>query len=185
MVIVTRFPRPPAPIREALHTLAVLRSGDKEQIEQLGDVTDAPRPWHPASCDEELRIHLWHWSDQVAAWINRDYVWRPTGMIPGCWPRHPHLANELPGLACQRLTAEGAYGPELLEEWHRYTLPMFLDRGAARTGDGGCRSGKHTDWPAASRYDADTDPAAAAERQQQFRADTSPTRNLRPVRRTP
>ena len=62
---------------------------------------------------------------------------------------------------------------------------MFLDRGAARTGDGGCRSGKHTDWPAASSYDADTDPAAAVERQQHFRADTSPTRNLRPVKRTP
>ena len=55
---------------------------------------------HPASCDDELRIHLWRWSDQVAAWIDRDCVWRPTGMIPGCWPRHPHLANELPALAC-------------------------------------------------------------------------------------
>ena len=62
---------------------------------------------------------------------------------------------------------------------------MFLDRVAARTGDGGCRSGKHTDWPAASRYDADADPAATAERQQQFRADTSPTPDLRPVRRPP
>ncbi len=172
VVIVTPFPMAPRTVRQALHTLAVLRSGDAAEIKALGDLTDLPRPWNPGSCDDELRPHVWRWCDAVAMWINREYGWRPAGMIPACWPAHPHLAHELPVLACLRLTAENAYSPELLEDWHRTTLPLFLDRMTSRLGDGGCRSGKHTDWPAASRYDADTAPDAVAERERRFDADT-------------
>lgn len=183
MVIVTPFPVPPRPVQQALNTLATMHSGDSQAIRKLGDISDLPRPWDPGSCDDELRPYLWRWCDAVAMWTNREYGWRPAGMIPACWPAHPHLAHDLPVLACLRLTAEAAYSPELLEDWHRYALPMFLDRMTSRLGDGGCRSGKHADWPAASRYDADTAPAAAAQRGRHFDADTSPGRPLRAASR--
>lgn len=182
MVIVTPFPQPPPAVRQALNSFAVLRRGDAAVIEALGDITDLPRPWNPGSCDEELRRQVWRWCDTVAMWLNREYGWRPAAMIPACWPAHPHLANELPALACQRTAAENAYSPDQLEEWHRTVLPHFLERMVARLGDGGCRSGKHADSPAASRYDADTAPAAVAERGQRFDAD-SRRGSLTPARR--
>ncbi len=111
--------------------------------------------------------------DEITNWINREYVWRPTGMIPSCWPWHPHIAHELPLLGCLRLTAEDSYSPELLEDWHRYSLPLFLERMATRIGEGGCGSGRHADWPAASRHQADTDRAAIVERQHLFESDCS------------
>lgn len=172
-MIVAPFPSPPDPVLEALTILAVLRSGDQKRIGELGDRKNPPRPWAPASCQGELRAHVWRWCDEIASWINREYIWRPTGMVPSCWPWHPHIAHELPVLGCLRLDAEDAHSPELLEDWHRSVLPLFLDRIATRLGEGGCRSGKHADWPAASRYQADCDPVAVAERQQQFATDCS------------
>jgi hypothetical protein len=79
---------------------------------------------------------------------------RPTQLIPACWPRHPHLANELPVLAFTRWLAEDSLGPESIKDWHRYALPMFLDRMTSRIGESSCRTGKHQDWPAESRYTA-------------------------------
>lgn len=172
-MIVAPFPTPPDPVSEALNVLAVLRSGNQKRIELLGDRKNLPRPWNPASCPGELRADLWRWCDEIASWINREYAWRPTGMIPGCWPRHPHIAQELAVLGCLRLTAEDSYSPELLEDWHRSALPLFLDRIATRIGDGGCRTGRHVDWPGASRHRADDDRAAIAERQHLFESDCS------------
>ena len=182
MVIVNRFPDPPAVIRQALIVLQVIRSGDRDAIAEMGDVHDAPRPWDPASCPPDLRESLWRWLDDVAAWLNAEYAWRPAAMIPGCWPRHPHITHELAVLACLRDAAQDtAAPPELLEEWHRHSLPMFLDRLATRLGESTCRTGRHQDWPAASRHDSYAGPAAARERDDLFHADTHPPTILHPV----
>ena len=176
--IVSRFPPPPGQVRQALVTLAIVRGGDPEAIVELGDTRDLPRPWDPASCPAELRQQLWLWCDDVAGWVNQQYSWKTTSLIPGCWPRHPHIANELAVLACLRDAADST-GPELLEEWHRHTLPLFTDRLAARLGESTCRVGKHQDWPAAARYDAATGTQAVTERHDLFHADTHPPLRLR------
>ena len=168
--IVSRFPQPPGQVRQALVTLAIVRGGDAEAIAELGDTRDLPRPWDPATCPTDLRQQVWLWCDDVAGWINQQYSWKTTSLIPGCWPRHPHIANELAVLACLRDAADST-GPELLEEWHRHTLPLFTDRLAARLGESTCRVGKHQDWPAAGRIDAYASQDATQERQDRFTAD--------------
>jgi hypothetical protein len=105
---------------------------------------------------------VWSWCNDVVAWINHEYAWRPAQMIPACWSRHPHIARELPVLAVLALlrwTAENAAGPELAEEWNRYAYPLFSDRMAQRLGKSNCRTGKHQGWPAESRYIAFLDAA--------------------------
>lgn len=88
-----------------------------------------PRPWDPANChDLDLRREVWHWLDQVVDWLNTEYAWDVASLIPGCWYRHPHLVHELGTLADQRRRAGLAFTSTPLEEWHRYTLPMFIDR---------------------------------------------------------
>ncbi len=183
--MLTGFPAPPSQVRQALISLAIVRGGDAAAIAELGDIHDLPRPWDPASCPPLIRQQLWLWCDDVAAWLNRDYAWRPVNLIPACWPRHPHIARELPVLACLRTAADDAMGPELLEEWHRHILPLFLDRLAVRLGESTCRTGKHQDWPAGSRYDAFMDLTAVTGRQDLFHADTHPPRHLRPTAAAP
>ena len=80
-------------------------------------------------------------------------------MVPACWPRHAHIARELPVLAVLRWEAESATGPQLVEEWNRYAFPMFCDRMAHRLGESTCRTGRHQDWPAESRYTAFLEPS--------------------------
>jgi len=169
-MILNPFPPPGALVQEALNVLAVVRSGDAELIAELGDLQALPRPWDPDTCTEPVLLgqQLWAWCEQVVTWINHEYMWRPAGMIPSCWPAHPHLARELPPLACQYLAAQDALDPAPLEEWHRYTLPCFLDRAGGRLGESSCRDGRHIDWPAASRYAAHTSPEALTWRQQQI-----------------
>lgn len=178
--IVTRFPEPPALVRHALNQLRVVRSGDADAIAELGDLDDLAHPWEPAGCTAKLRQQLWLWCDDVAAWVNREYAWRTTHLIPDCWPRHPHIANELPVLACLRVLALDALTPDLLEEWHRHTLPLFVERFSVRLGES-CRTGKHVDWPAAPRYEAAHSHDAVAARQELFHLDTNPPRQLRPA----
>ncbi len=172
-MIVESFPGPPGAIREVLNTLAVRRSGDNDAIARLGDIKDTPRPWDPNSCDDVLREALWKWCDEVVGWINTQYVWRPTTMIPICWPQHPHIAQELPALAILRHTADAALIPDLVEEWHRTALPQFMDRMTSRLGESAstCRVGKHTDWPAANRHHDFTQPTAIKTRQEIFATD--------------
>jgi hypothetical protein len=174
LVIARPFPEPPPAVRDALTTLEILRGGDPDRVEDLGDVDDLPRPWNPAACPAELRYEVWQWCDEVADWINHEYAWRPSLMIPSCWPRHPHIAQELPALACLRYAAALAYGAELLEDWHRYALPTFLERMTGRLGESNCRNGKHTDWPAKPRHQAQTTADAGQERLDLFYADVDP-----------
>ena len=104
-------------------------TSDQEQTQTLGVADDLPRPWDPATCrDAELRREVWQWLDQVVDWINTEYGWDVTGLIPGCWYRHPHLVHDLGAVADQRRRAGSAFTSDDLEEWQRYCLPMFLDR---------------------------------------------------------
>lgn len=173
-LIVSRFPAPPAVIQQVLNTLTTLRGGDKAAIAELGDTTGLCRPWIVSTVPAEFRQELWLWCDQVASWLNGGYVWRPVNLIPACWPRHPHLAHELPVLACLRAAAEDANGPELLEDWHRQALPTFFERLAVRLGESTCRTGQHQDWPAASRYAAYNSDEARTDRSELFHLDTHP-----------
>jgi hypothetical protein len=162
------FPVPGPLVREALGVIAIVRSGDEELIEQLGDLEELPRPWEPDTCSGPLLAQVWLWCDQVVQWINHEYAWRPTTMIPSCWPAHPHLTRELPALACQRHAAREALDVTGLEEWHRYTLPTFIDRMIGRLGESTCRDGRHIEWPAGPRHAAYTDPNASRLRRENF-----------------
>ncbi len=185
MVIAHPFPEPPAWVQDVMAVWEVVRGGDPDELERIGDVDDLPRPWDPTSCAGELRYDLWTWCDQVAEWVNQDYAWRPTLMVPACWPKHAHIAQELPTLACLRYAAGRASGPELLEDWHRYALPGFLERMTGRLGEGSCRSGKHNDWPAKPRHQAHLTDEAVEERKTLFFADANPPVPLRPERLRP
>lgn len=153
MVTLAPFPAPPGPVLRQLEVLAAAATGSEQQRAALEDLAGLALPWDPGTCDEALLGHLWPWCDQVAAWVNHTYAWRPQHMIPACWARHPHLAAELPGLAVSRWRARGTLAPALLEDWHRYTLPGFLERMRDRLGDSSCRTnGTHQAWPAAARF---------------------------------
>lgn len=167
-----RFPTPPHSVIRVLDMLAILRRGDPEEIKEAGIGADVPRPWDPATCPTELREDVWGWCDDVAAWINHEYAWRPAQMIPPCWPHHPHIARELAVLAFLRWTAEASTGPEAVEDWHRYAFPTFCDRMLSRLGESTCRTGEHGVWPAGSRYHAYVGEKATEDRQRAFHEDT-------------
>ena len=172
MVIATRFPSPPNSVIRVLDMLAILRRGDPEEIKEAGIEADVPRPWDPATCPADLREEVWAWCDDVAAWINHEYAWRPAQMIPPCWPHHPHIARELAVLAFLRWTAEASTSPEAVEDWHRYTFPMFCERMLSRLGESTCRTGEHSVWPAESRYHSYVGEKATEDRQRAFHEDT-------------
>lgn len=151
VLIVEPFPSAPEDVQHAWKLLQILRRGDADEMATAGDLTNLPRPWTPGTCPGHVRRSIWTWCDDVAAWINSTYTWRPIQLIPPCWPKHPHIASELPALACLRWLAEDSLEPGPVEEWHRYALPAFLERMAARLGESTCRAGKHQGWPAASR----------------------------------
>lgn len=149
------FPEPPDSMLHIVALLQVLRRGDPDEMAAhgLNSNTVLPRPWKPGSCPLDLRREIWRWCGEVVQWINHDFAWRPQDSIPKCWPRHPHIAQELPSVAYLRWVADGALSPESLEDWHRYTLPMFIDRMAARLSQSGCVRGNHQQWPSRVRWE--------------------------------
>jgi hypothetical protein len=179
--IVAPFPAPPPSVAHVLHQHDVARRGDADEIAAAGDLSGLPRPWAPATCDDELRAAIWDWCDAVAEWINHEYAWRPAQLVPPCWPHHPHIAHELPILALARYHAEHSTGCELIDQWHRENLPEFLDRMLTRLGESTCRTGKHIDWPAEPRHAAYTSADAVEVRQSAFYLDTNPGAPLRAV----
>ena len=120
-----------------------------------------------------MRQQVWAWLDEVAAWVNHEYAWNLERLIPPCWPAHPHIAHELAVLADQRHTAGRALSSDQLEEWHRYSLPMFLDRLATRLGNH-CVS-KHDECPASSRHRSYTAEANQRQRTGWFADDLNTT----------
>ncbi|MGH3266753.1 MAG: hypothetical protein ACRDNS_32770 [Trebonia sp.] len=180
--IVTPFPSPPPPLGKVLHQHDVARRADPDEIAREDDLSDLPRPWTPAACGDDLRVAIWDWCDAVAEWLNHEYAWRPAQLVPPCWPYHPHIAHELPILALQRYHAGRSDGPELLDQWHRESLPLFFERMHTRLGESKCRTGTHQDWPAEPRQAAYTTPDAVQVRRAAFFQDTNPGAPLRAVR---
>ena len=149
--MIRAFPEGGALIRLAYRELHISANGTKEQKNALGDVRLLPRPWDPPTCrNTELREQVWAWLEDVVTWLNHEYVWDVSAVIPSCWPRHPHLVHEIAVLADHRRKAGAALTSDGLEEWHRYALPGFIDRMRARIKDH-CEEG-HQRWPASSRY---------------------------------
>jgi hypothetical protein len=151
--VVTRpFPQPGRLVQAAYRELMIAQYGTDEERAALGRIETLDRPWDPPSCAPAVRQQVWQWLDAVAAWVNHEYAWTVDRLIPPCWPAHPHLAHELAVLADQRRAAGQGTGSDRLEDWHRYSLPMFTDRLASRLGTG-CVS-RHDEWPAAARHRA-------------------------------
>ena len=147
------FPLPDGPeLRAAYWDLHLAAHGDDETKARIGDPSLLPRPWDPPTCRKrQLRTELWEWLDEVVNWFNSEYVWDPTaGMIPPCWPQHPHLVHEIAVLADQRRRAGIDTSSNSLEEWHRYTVPAFLDRLRQRVRSH-CDE-HHQPWPARARH---------------------------------
>lgn len=135
----------------AYRELDLAVNGTAEQLHILGDTRLLPRPWNPTTCQApQLRAEVWAWLHQVVLWVNHEYVWDVDGVIPSCWPHHPHLIHEVAVLADQRRAADAALTSDPLEEWHRYSLPYFTERVRARV-KSHCDDG-HQPWPAKGRY---------------------------------
>ena len=171
-MIVQPFPVPPRLVARAYRLLQQLaKAKTEEDLQRLGDLSALDQPWDPNRCGPATRQQLWEWLDDVAAWVNHEYGWGVERLIPPCWTSHPHIAHELAVLADQRYTAGQAFHSGALEEWHRYSLPLFLERMTTRLGSR-CVNG-HDEWPAAPRYRAFTGDAAQSHRARNFDADAT------------
>ena len=170
--LILGFPAPGTRILKAYADVWEAQNGSAEQKKKLDHPSDLPRPWDPATClDPELRWELWVWLDEVAEWINSEYVWEASGdgCIPDCWPLHPHLVHELAVVADQRQRAGESSKSDLLENWHRFVLPGFFDRMKQRLKQS-CDD-YHQPWPARGRYTRYTGEAASALRLGAFKSD--------------
>lgn len=151
-LLVQPFPKPPPRVALAYRELDIAANGTDDQLRALGDTSALPRPWIPSTCtDPAMRTDLWTWLEAVVVWINHEYVYDPADTIPACWPKHPHLVNEIAVLADQRRTAQQALTSNELEEWHRYALPYFIERMKARI-KAHCDRTHASDWPARGRF---------------------------------
>jgi len=164
------FPIPGTYVQLAYRELNLAARGTVEEKEQLGNPALLPRPWEPGSClAPDLRHQLWQWLEQVAIWLNREYSWDISGMIPTCWPEHPHLVHEIAVIADQRRRAGLAMTSDALEEWHRYCLPAFLDRMRSRLKTH-CDD-EHVKWPGRSRHREHTSEHDVESREDTYIAD--------------
>ena len=175
-LLVKPFPGVGRLMRVADRELDIAATGTPEQAHVLGDPRLLPRPWEPATCvSAALRAEVWAWLDAVVFWLNREYTWDVNGTIPSCWPHHPHQVHEIAVLADQRRTAGQALSSDLLEDWHRYSLPSFTDRMHARLRTH-CEDG-HQTWPAKGRHARHNAEPAHDERDNAFEADTAAARH--------
>ena len=165
------FPRPGRLVEYAYRELSIAANGTPEQIEALGDTRGLPRPWDPPSCTHpNLRLELWVWLDDVVTWLNHEYAWDTESFIPTCWPEHPHLVHDLAVLADQRRRAGMAHTSDALEDWHRFALPTFLERMAARL-KSHCENG-HQPWPSTGRHARHSSDPARRKRAATYTSDT-------------
>ena len=174
MSLVAGFPAPGIRVQKAYQDLWETQNGSEERKKKLGHPANLPHPWDPATClDEGLRWELWLWLDQVAEWINSEYVWEASGggCIPDCWPLHPHLVHELAVVADQRRRAGLAPSSDVLENWHRWVLPGFVDRMRQRLKQS-CDD-DHQPWPARGRYTRYTGEAGCELRLRAFKSDSA------------
>ncbi|RXW32744.1 hypothetical protein [Propioniciclava flava] len=182
--LVRAFPTPGPLLGTACRDLYLAAEGSDNQKATIGDPNLLPKPWDPPTCrNPQLRAELWTWLDAVVIWVNHEYVWDPDGTIPPCWPLHPHIVHELAVMADQRRRAGVALDSNALEEWHRYTLPGFLERLRSRL-KVHCDQ-DHQPWPARSRHVRHTGDGHAKRRREAFDGDVqhlSPSEQITPTR---
>jgi hypothetical protein len=172
--LVLPFPPPDgAELKKAYRNLYLSANGTEADKKRIGNPANLPRPWDPPSCtNPALRRELWTWLEDFVIWFNHEYVWdHNAGMIPACWPQHPHLVHEIAVLADQRRRAGLDPTSSALEEWHRFGIPGFLERLKTRTKNS-CDE-HHAPWPAEARYVRGACQAAAAGRATLFDADVA------------
>lgn len=170
--MVATFPHPGRQLEQAYRELDLALNGTEEQRKALGSLKTLPRPWDPDSLTRpQLRRELWEWLEAFTVWLNTEYVWEVAGVVPHCWPQHPHLVRELAVLADQRRRAALALGSDALEEWHRYALPAFADRMRQRVKNH-CEDG-HQQWPAKGRHSRHIAEPAAAQREHAYEQDAA------------
>lgn len=170
--LVLAFPHPGMRVENAYRELGIALYGSEKEKRLLGNPRHLPRPWDPPSCrDPLLRAEVWEWLDEFVTWLNHEYVWDTTGLIPACWPRHPHLVHEIAVLADVRRGAGHALTSDVLEDWHRYALPTFTERMRQRLATH-CDDRDHQPWPAHSRHTRHAAEPAADARSRAFAADT-------------
>lgn len=171
--LILPFPTPGRRVEQAYRELDLALHGSDAEKKALGSPRVLPRPWDPATCvDPDLRAQVWAWLEATVTWLNHEYVWDVTGMIPACWPQHPHLVHEIAVLADLRRRAGHALTADPLEEWHRYTLPAFTERMRQRM-KAHCQDKDHQPWPAQGRHTRHVSPAATRERSAMFGRDVA------------
>ena len=151
--LVLPFPMPDSErIRGAYWDLYNSEEGTDQERNEVDEADQLPRPWDIASCTEpDLRRDVWQWYEQFVTWFNHEYVWDPAvGMIPPCWPLHPHLVHDIGVLADQRRVIATASNSNGLEEWHRLMVPDFLERLRMRIKQH-CDD-HHQPWPSRARF---------------------------------
>ena len=172
--LVLPFPPPDGvELKKAYRNLYLSANGTEAEKKRIGNPANLPRPWDPPSCtNSALRREVWAWLEKFVIWFNHEYVWdHNAGMIPACWPQHPHLVHEIAVLADQRRRAGLDPTSSALEEWHRYGVPGFLERLKTRTKNA-CDE-HHSSWPAQGRRARHTSPDATAERAGAFEGDVA------------
>jgi hypothetical protein len=179
MVLVQPFPQPGRLVQLAYRELDLAASRQQDHLLPLRDQGNVPRPWDLGSCETpQLRKEVWSWLEAVVTWLNHEYVWDVTDVIPPCWPQHPHLVHEIAVLADQRRRAGQALTSEALEDWHRYSLPSFTERMKMRLRNH-CQE-EHQSWPAKGRH---TRHIAEASRHRRMRAYAADLGALKPSHR--
>jgi hypothetical protein len=149
--LIAGFPAPGRLVRLAYRELDLAASDAQDRHQAVGEIHPLPRPWDPATCQTpRLREEMWSWLDAVVTWLNAEYVWDVADCVPACWSLHPHLVHEIAVLADQRRQAGEALTSDGLEEWHRYSLPAFVERMKARLRSH-CED-DHEPWPAGGRH---------------------------------
>ncbi len=145
------FPIPGPNLRHLYRHHTTTENGtEAEQKKAFGRRID-DRPWDPATLSNpSYRLEMWHWLDDVVRWFNHEYGWDTCQIIPDCWPEHPHLIHEIATLADDRYRAAQAHNGGPLENWHRVTVPWFLDR-MRKSINSHCEE-HHQAWPARARY---------------------------------
>lgn len=170
--LVWRFPMPDSQlIDDAYWDIERSENGTATEQHLLGDHDRLPKPWDVATCaDPDLRRDVWNWYDRIVTWFNHEYVWDPAaGMIPPCWPLHPHLVHEIGVVADQRRRIEMATNANALEEWHRYVVPALIERIQKRVKQH-CDD-HHQAWPARARFAHHGADAQAQRRSAAFESD--------------
>lgn len=183
--LILPFPAPDGvELKKAYRNLYLSANGTEADKKRIGNPANLPRPWDPASCtNSALRRELWTWLEEFVIWFNHEYVWdHNAGMIPACWPQHPHLVHEVAVLADQRRRAGLDPTSSALEEWHRFGIPGFLERLKTRTKNS-CDE-HHASWPAEARYARGAGQAAVAGRAPLFDADVATLLSTDPAPRS-